>query len=382
MTPDHPIRPMDPLAGYVAHREEIDAAIRRVLEGGRYILGAEVAAFEREFATYLGAAHAVGVGNGTEALHLALPACGVGPGDRVVTVSHTAVATVAAIRHAGAIPVLVDVDPGTYTLDPARLEEALRPGGAAPPAKAVVPVHLYGHPADMTSIVATARRFGARVIEDAAQAHGAMWHGRRAGTLGDVAAFSFYPTKNLGALGDGGAVVTDDPAIAERMRRLREYGWRERYVSETEGWNSRLDEIQAAVLRVKLRHLDAENARRRAIATLYDEALGGTSLVRPRVAPSAVPVFHQYVVRSAARDALIDAFSGRGVRLLIHYPEPVHRQPAYRDLAIAGPAGLSKTEEICREIVSLPMHPYLTDEQVRTVADWIGAWDRAPARRS
>ena len=375
-----PILPMDPRANYLAHREEIDSAISGVLEGGRYILGPEVAAFEREFAEYVGVRHAVGVGSGTEALHLALLACGIGPGDTVATVSHTAVATVAAIELAGATPLLVDIEPRTFTMDPERLEEAIAAQRATSPSasvRAVIPVHLYGHPADLTAILAVARRHGLRVIEDCAQAHGASWNGRRVGAHGDIAAFSFYPTKNLAALGDGGAVVTDDPALAERVRLLREYGWRERYVSDFAGTNSRLDELQAAVLRVKLRHLEAENARRRAIAAMYDQALAGSSVAPPRARTEGRHVYHQYVVRSPRRDGLIEEFGGRGTRLLIHYPQPVHLQPAYRTRARLAPGGLPHTEQVCREIVSLPMHPHLTDSQARTVTEWILSWDRA-----
>jgi dTDP-4-amino-4,6-dideoxygalactose transaminase len=376
---------MDPRASYLAHREEIDGAIRGVLEGGRYILGPEVAAFEREFAEYVGVRHAIGVGSGTEALHLALLASEIGPGDVVATASHTAVATVAAIELAGATPLLVDVEPRTYTMDPERLEEAILAQRAASPTtsvRAVIPVHLYGQSADLTAILAVARRHGLRVIEDAAQAHGASWNGRRVGAHGDIAAFSFYPTKNLAALGDGGAVVTDDPTLAERARLLREYGWRERYVSDLAGTNSRLDEIQAAVLRVKLRHLEVENARRRAIAAIYDEALASSSVGLPYARSEGGHVYHQYVVRSPRRDALIEEIGGRGTRLLIHYRLPVHLQPAYRTRARLAPGGLPHTERACREIVSLPMHPHLTDAQVRTVAEWIVSWDRAAVKRA
>src|SRR5688572_19253148 len=237
----------DPRRGYLAYRDEIDSAISRVLQGGMYILGSEVASFEREFAAYLGVAHAIGVASGTDALIVALKACGVGPGDSVITVSHTAVATVAAIELAGATPVLIDIDPDTFTLDASQLEGAI---AAHPSTRAVIPVHLYGHPADMPSILDAASRHDLYVIEDCAQAHGASLAGRMAGTWGHMAAFSFYPTKNLGALGDGGAVATNDPSIAERAAALRQYGWRTRYISDFPGMNSRLDEIQSAVLRV------------------------------------------------------------------------------------------------------------------------------------
>jgi dTDP-4-amino-4,6-dideoxygalactose transaminase len=260
----------NPKANFLAHEAEIRSAIARALESGWYILGGEVAAFEKEFAAFLGARHVVGVGNGTDALALVLRACGIGPGDAVITVSHTAVATVAAIELTGASPVLVDVEPETFTMDVNCLEEAIRESVSKKlRLKAIVPVHLYGHPADMAAIMEIARRHGLRVIEDCAQAHGAVISGKMTGTFGDAAAFSFYPTKNLGALGDGGAVATDDPALAEKISQLREYGWKNR-ISQYAGLNSRLDEIQAAILRVKLKYLSAENARRREIAKLYD----------------------------------------------------------------------------------------------------------------
>jgi dTDP-4-amino-4,6-dideoxygalactose transaminase len=351
-----------------------------VLDGGSYILGGEVAAFERSFADYLGAGHAIGVNSGTDALHLALRVCGVGPGDAVVTVSHTAVATVAAIELAGAVPVLVDVDPETFTMDPNRLEDAIRylrdSRGSAGRVnlKAVIPVHLYGQPADMPAIMAVAGRHGLYVIEDCAQSHGASLRGRKTGTWGELAAFSFYPTKNLGALGDGGALVTSDPALAEAARLLREYGWRERYVSSRPGMNTRLDELQAAVLRVKLGHLDEANDRRRQIARLYDALATDGRFVLPRARPDAVHVFHQYVVRTPARDALRAYLRERGVGTLIHYPVPVHLQPAYQGrVPEVGP--LRRTEEIVRTVLSLPLYPELTEDQVNGVVQQLHAWE-------
>lgn len=374
------ILPADPRANYLAHRAEIDQAVRRVLDGGSYILGGEVAAFERSFADYLGAGHAIGVNSGTDALHLALRVCGVGPGDAVVTVSHTAVATVAAIELAGAVPVLVDVDPETFTMDPNRLEDAIRylrdSRGSAGRVnlKAVIPVHLYGQPADMPAIMAVAGRHGLYVIEDCAQSHGASLRGRKTGTWGELAAFSFYPTKNLGALGDGGALVTSDPALAEAARLLREYGWRERYVSSRPGMNTRLDELQAAVLRVKLGHLDEANDRRRQIARLYDALATDGRFVLPRARPDAVHVFHQYVVRTPARDALRAYLRERGVGTLIHYPVPVHLQPAYQGrVPEVGP--LRRTEEIVRTVLSLPLYPELTEDQVNGVVQQLHAWE-------
>jgi dTDP-4-amino-4,6-dideoxygalactose transaminase len=361
----------DPKANYWAHKEAIDAAVRRVLESGWYILGPEVTAFEQEFATAMGAAHAVGVGSGTEALHLALRACGIGAGDSVVTASHTAVATVAAIELAGAAPVLVDIDPRTFTLDPNRLEDALRQCSRP---KAVIPIHLYGHPADMTAIGDIARRHGLRVIEDCAQSHGASLQGLKVGNWGDMAAFSFYPTKNLGALGDGGALTTNAPDLAERARSLREYGWRERYVSEVPGMNSRLDEVQAAVLRVKLRHLKQENARRRHLARAYENLLAGTSLALPQAPNQVEHVYHLYVVRSRQREQLRGFLRENAIGTAIHYPLPVHLQPAYQSRVVIGGSGLPETEQACREILSLPMYPQMTDEQVQYVGERIAHW--------
>lgn len=363
----------DPHAGYVAHRAEIDAAITRVLESGRYILGPEVAAFERELAAYVGVAHGIGVGSGTEALHLALRACGIGPGDEVITVAHTAVATVAAIELAGATPVFADIDPGTYTLDPERLEAAI-----GPRTKAVIAVHLYGHPADLAPLAEIAKRRGLRLVEDCAQAHGARYRGRVVGSYGDIAAFSFYPTKNLGAIGDGGLVATADAGLAERARLLREYGWAERYVSDVPGWNTRLDELQAAILRVKLRHLDDDNAARSRIATLYRTLLEGADLVLPIERAGARHAYHLFVARSARRDALLAHLERLGVRALVHYPVPVHLQPAYRD-RLRGRDALPETEAAALHVLSLPMYPELAEQDVRRVADAVSAF-AAPAR--
>ena len=354
----------DPKASYLAQKAEIDAAIASVLESGWYILGREVEAFEGEFAAYLGVAHAIGVASGTDALHLALRACGVGPGDAVVTVSHTAVATVAAVELAGAAPVLVDVDPATFTIDCNCLEDLLRKHRGAR-LKAIIPVHLYGHPSNMPAVMELAGRHDLRVIEDCAQSHGAVIRGRKTGAWGHVAAFSFYPTKNLGALGDGGAVASNDPALAERLRLLREYGWRERYISESPGMNSRLDELQAAVLRVKLRRLDWGNARRRELADAYAAALAGSGLILPRCETEAVHAYHQYVVRSPRREALRTALRDQGVGTLIHYPVPVHLQPAYRDRIQCGL--LANTEAAAKDVLSLPMSPELRLDQVSMV---------------
>jgi len=362
----------DPKENYLAHKEAIDAAIARVLESGWYILGSEVAAFEREFAAYLGVKQAVGVASGTDALSLALKACGVGPGDFVLTVSHTAVATAAAIGLSGATPVFVDIGPDGYTMDPDRLEDSIK-GFRAGHLKAVVPVHLYGHPVEMDAIAEVARRYDLRVVEDCAQSHGATFRGRRTGTLGHIAAFSFYPTKNLGALGDGGLVATDDPELAEKIRLLREYGWKERYISAVEGQNSRLDEVQAAVLRVKLPHLDAENESRRGIAGIYRSVLAGVGPVLPITGSDVAHVFHQYVIRTPRRDALKTHLREKGIGTLIHYPVPVHLQQAYAG-RLRVEERLPNTEKIAGQILSLPMFPELREEQARTVAREIREW--------
>ncbi len=358
----------NPQAQYLAHKTEIDAAVSGVLERGWYILGKEVRQFEAEFAAYLGVGFAVGVGSGTEALNVALAACGIGPGDEVITVAHTAVATVAAVELCGATPVLVDIEREHYTLDPRRLERAITPR-----TKAIVPVHLYGLPADLDPILSVAQKHGLRVIEDCAQAHGALYQGRRVGSFGALACFSFYPTKNLGAFGDGGMVVTNDPALAERARLLREYGWAERYVSHLRGWNSRLDELQAAVLRVKLRHLDADNAARARLAEKYDEQLANTGLTLPTGRPEATHAYHLYVVRTARRDELQTFLKARGVGALVHYPVPVHLQPAYAG-RLPGSADLPETERAAREVLSLPMYPELTEAEQQVVVEAVRAF--------
>ena len=357
-----------PLASYSAHKAEIDAAVQRVLQSGWYIFGKEVTAFEEEFAGYIGTNFAVGVGSGTEALHLALLACGVGQGDEVITVSHTAVATVAAVELSGATPVLVDIDPATYTMDPKKIEAAVTPR-----TRAVLPVHLYGHPADMAPIRDIADRHGLYVIEDCAQSHGALYRGRKVGLWGHVAAFSFYPTKNLGAVGDGGMVVTSDPKLADSLRLLRQYGWRSRDDSLVPGTNSRLDEIQAAVLRVKLPYLDEDNQRRRALAAVYSAALEGTGVSLPREEGHVQHVYHLYVVQARDRQSLRDHLKSAGVDTQVHYPIPVHLQSAYRG-RLAPEGSLPCTEQVMRQIVSLPIHPHLTEDDVRAVASLVAEW--------
>jgi len=366
MPPSDPIPFNDLRAAYLAQRDELNAAALRVLESGWYILGAEVAAFEQEFAQWAGAAGCVGVNSGTDALILALRALNIGPGDEVITVAHTAVATVAAIVLAGATPVLVDIDPTTRTLDPNAAAAAITPR-----TKAIIPVHLYGHPAAMQPILELAAANNLRVIEDCAQAHGARYDGRLVGTLGDIACYSFYPTKNLGALGDGGAVVSRDPAIIEKLRLLREYGWNptQRYVSQIAGMNSRLDEMQAALLRVRLRHLDTDNERRRMLADRYASLLP-SALQQPREQPNCRHVYHLYVVQARSpeeRDALRAGLAAQGIGTAIHYPVPIHLQPGYaHEVVIAGT--LHHTERAAQTILSLPLYPSLAVEQIERVS--------------
>lgn len=361
-----------PLQAYLAQQREIDAAISRVLAAGQYILGPEVAALEHEFAAYVGADAGVGVASGTDALVVALRSVGVEPGQRVATVSHTAVATVAAVEMMGAEPVLVDVLPGTMTMDPASLERtAADVGGVA----AVLPVHLYGQPADLPAICAWAERAGAVVVEDCSQAHGATLDGRQVGTWGRAAAYSCYPTKNLAALGDAGLVVAS-AEVAEVARRVRQYGWQERYISERPGINSRLDPVQAAVLRIRLAQLDDSNAARRQVAAWYDAHLPAC-VPRPFVAPGAEHVYHQYVVLAPHRDRLLAALRVAGIPAAVLYPQPVHLQPAYAGRLRTDPRGLPVTERLRDELLCLPMHPLLTEAQVMAVCGLLAAeWAR------
>ncbi len=355
----------DPRASYFAYRTEIDLAVAAVLERGRYILGDETAALENEFAAFAGCRYGIGVGSGTEAVHIALRALGIGNGDEVITVSHTAVATVAAIEAAGAVPVLVDIEPDYFTIDPEGIQKAVTAR-----TRAVIPVHLYGQPAALADIMAIAHARGLRVIEDCAQAHGASLLGKPVGSWGDLACFSFYPTKNLGAFGDGGMIVTNDVKLAAQCRLLREYGWAERYISSRPGFNSRLDEIQAAILRVKLAHLVDDNRRRRQHAAQYNTLLAGTGLITPKRRPDSEHVFHLYVIRSKARDRLREYLHRNGIGALIHYPVPVHRQPAYRN-RLRCPDDMAETEKAAAEILSLPMYPELAGEDLQIVATTI-----------
>ncbi|WP_374248667.1 DegT/DnrJ/EryC1/StrS family aminotransferase [Thermomonas sp.] len=354
---------LDLKAPHVELREEIAEAINRVVDSGWYILGPEVDAFEAEYATYCEAVHCIGLANGLDALHLALRAMDVGPGDEVIVPSNTYIATWLAVSQCGAVPVPVEPVEATCNIDPARIEAAITPR-----TKVILPVHLYGQPADMDAILAIARKHGLRVLEDAAQAHGARYKGKRIGAHGDAVAWSFYPGKNLGALGDGGAVTTSDPQIADRLRVLRNYGSRVKYVNEVQGWNSRLDPIQAAVLRVKLKHLDDWNARRAAIARQYLEGLAGGGLVLPQVPEWANPAWHLFVVRHPQRDALQARLTEAGVGSLIHYPIPPHRQAAYAEAGFAADA-FPLANRMADAVLSLPMGPHLSVQQAERVIE-------------
>ena len=362
--------------GYLAYREEIDEAIRRVLNSGFYILGPEVTDFESAFAAWCRVDHCIGVGNGTDAITLALRSLAIGSGDAVLTVSHTAVATVAAIELAGATPILVDINAGSYTIDPEKLEATIRSfslSGTAGRLKAVIAVHLYGLPCDMGSIREICHRYGLYLIEDCAQAHGAALNGQRVGSLGDAACFSFYPTKNLGAFGDGGAVLTSNPEVAKRCRALREYGWQRRYESDLAGMNSRLDEIHAAMLAVRLKHLDREIEIRRAVARRYNSGL--EHLVNtPRCGRHMEHAYHLYVIRTNERDGLNEYLRGRGINSAIHYPFAVHQQPAYLSRLHLGIGGMAVTETVVQEILSLPIHPFMSSSDVDVVISAIADW--------
>ena len=363
---------VDLKAQYRSIRQEIDAAVMDVLDSTQFILGDQVTAFEREFAGYAAAGETVAMNSGTSALHLALLAAGIGAGDEVITVPFTFVATVSAITYTGATPVLVDVDPVYLTMDPDAIERAITPR-----TKAIIPVHLYGQPADMDPILAIARKHNLIVLEDAAQAHGAEYRGRRCGSMGEMAAFSFYPGKNLGAYGEGGAAVTSDPGYAKTMRMLRDWGQAKKYEHTLKGFNARMDGIQGAILRVKLRHMEAWTESRRSRAALYDTLLGaggldaggpeGSPLLTPVRRPDCRHVFHCYTVRTPWRDRLADHLRAQNIGTGIHYPIPVHLQPAHADLGYRK-GDFPNSERAAAEVLSLPLYPELTDDQVRTVA--------------
>ena len=341
---------------------EILTAVEHVLESGQFVLGDQVAAFEREFADHADATEAVAVNTGTSALHLALLAAGIGPGDEVITVPFTFVATVAAIGYTGARAVFVDIDPATFTMDVTQLEQAITTD-----TKAILPVHLYGHPADMDPILDVARRHGLVVIEDACQAHGAEYKGRRVGSIGLIGAFSFYPGKNLGACGEGGMAVTSDPECARTMRMLRDWGQDRKYHHALKGFNYRMEGLQGSILRVKLRHLDAWTEARRAHARKYASELAGADVVTPSEQPWARHVYHVYAIRTAAREALQRTLLANGVQTGIHYPIPVHLQPAYADLGYRL-GQFPHSERAADEVLSLPMYPELSNVQVEAVS--------------
>jgi dTDP-4-amino-4,6-dideoxygalactose transaminase len=361
----------NPKANYIAHKTEIDVAVKRVLESGWYILGNEVSSFEQEFAKNMEITHAVGVASGTDALELALRACGIGEGDFVITVSHTAVATASAIVRTGAKPLFVDIDPDTFTMSAQQLKDLLAIWQHKKP-KAVIPVHIYGQAANMPEILAIAHQHDLFVIEDCAQAHGATLNNKKVGTWGDIACFSFYPTKNLGALGDGGIVTTNNEKLAEKLRWLREYGWRERYISDIAGGiNSRLDELQAAILRVKLPHLETENESRRKIAEIYINILSkNQDIILPKITKTNKSVYHQYVIQIKERDALRSSLKEQEIGTLIHYPVPIHQQAAFSDNELS-PLPLPNTEKAATQILSLPMYPELTTKQAEQIANTV-----------
>lgn len=355
------------------HRADIDSAIATVLDSGWFILGNNVMAFEQEFAEFIGAAHGVGVASGTDAVEIALRASGLRQGAGVLVPTNTAVATVAAIERAGGVPILCDIDKATYGISPTSVDEALR--SATVPPEAIVVVHLYGLPIDLTAILATAAQHDLFVVEDCAQSHGATFGGRSVGTFGRAAAFSFYPTKNLGCIGDGGLLTTSDPAIDANARSIRQYGWRERYVSSEVGVNSRLDELQAAILRVLLPSLAGANDRRREIADRYLEELAGRALTLPIVPEGRTHVWHQFVVRTPDRDNLRDHLAKDGIGTAVLYPVPVHEQPAYRG-RVPTAGALSIASRTAGEILSLPMGPHLSDDDVEAVINSICEWKR------
>ena len=358
---------LDLKAQYLSIKDEVDAAVSKVLENCQYVLGPDVASFEEEFAAYSGAKFGIGVNSGTSALHLAVLAAGIGPGDEVITTPFTFVATIAAIEYAGARPVFVDIDPDSLNIDPARIEAAITPR-----TRAIMPVHLHGLMAEMDPILAVARRHGLIVIEDAAQAHGAEYKGQRAGSLGDMGCFSFYPGKNLGAYGEGGMVVTSKPEFAKKIRMLRDWGAEKKYHHVLKGFNYRLEGIQGAVLRVKLRHLEAWTEGRRTAAAHYDRMLSGSGVRRPQPRDHQRHVFHVYAIRTPHRAKWQEALQEQGIQTGIHYPFPVHLLPAYDNLGYRK-GDFPHAEAAADEVLSLPMFPELTAEQCQTVCDAVRA---------
>lgn len=350
---------------YEQLREQIDSATREVYESGWFILGQQVQSFEVNFAEYCGAKYAVGVGSGTEALHLALLACGVQPGDEIITVANTCVPTLSAVSFAGAVPVFVDVDEKTLTINPALIEERI-----TPKTKALLPVHLYGQCADMDPILEIACKYGLVVVEDCAQASGSLYKGRMAGTMGHAGAFSFYPSKNLGAFGDGGLVLTNDENLAQTVVKLRNYGQKQRYYHSIKGFNSRLDELQAAILNAKLPYLDTWNKRRQQIARRYHEAFSPVGICCPLEAPDRFHTYHLYVLRVPHRDRFQKLLAQKGIATVIHYPIPVHLQESYPECRVQGKY-LLRTSQLAAEIVSLPLYPELSDEEVDYIIETV-----------
>jgi dTDP-4-amino-4,6-dideoxygalactose transaminase len=364
---------LDLKAQYRSIKTEIDAAVSKVLESGEFVLGSEVASFEREFAAYCGASDCIALNSGTSALHLALLAAGVGSGDEVITVPFTFVASVAAVLYAGARPVLVEIDPRSFNMDPASVEAAITSR-----TKAILPVHLYGQPADMDPILEIARRHGLVVIEDAAQAHGAKYKGRTAGSIGDIGCFSFYPTKNLGAYGEGGAVTTSNTEYAQKIRMLRDWGQDRKYHHILRGYNYRMEGLQGAILRVKLGHLEHWTQARRAVAAHYDRLLANCDVVRPVEMPWARHVYHVYTLRTVERDSLQAALAADGIQTAIHYAEPAHLQPAYADLGYSA-GDFPHAEAAARQVLSLPIYPELSEEGIAEVARGV---QRATSRKA
>jgi len=358
----HKVPYLDLKAQYRSIKPEIDAAISRVLESSEFVLGSEVAGFEREFAAYCGASECIALNSGTSALHLALLAAGVGPGDEVITVPFTFVASLAAVLYAGARPVLVDIDPRSFNMDPAAVEAAITPR-----TKAILPVHLYGHPADMDPIMEVARRRRLVVIEDAAQAHGAKYKGRQVGSIGDIACFSFYPTKNLGAYGEGGAITTSNADYARTIRMLRDWGQDRKYHHVLRGYNYRMEGLQGAILRVKLRHLEQWTEARRAVASKYDHLLTDCDIELPLEMPWARHVYHTYTVRTMERERFQASLAAEGIQTAIHYAEPAHLQPAYADLGY-GEGAFPHAEAAARQVLSLPIYPELSADAIAQVA--------------
>ncbi|NWF90934.1 MAG: DegT/DnrJ/EryC1/StrS family aminotransferase [Ignavibacteriaceae bacterium] len=358
----------NPKLKFLSRKKEILKITDTVIENGMYILGNEVTAFEKEFAQYIGVNYCAAVGNGTDAIAIALKALGVNVGDEVITVSHSAVATVAAIEMIGAVPVFADIEEDSRCINPSKIRDLI-----SSKTKVIIPVHIYGQPARIKQIISISKEYGLKVLEDCAQAHGAKVDNQLVGSFGDAAAFSFYPTKNLGAIGDGGAIVTNDGSTFNQVLAIRQYGWRQRYISDFSGVNSRLDELQAAFLRIKLKDLDDENVKRVTIANRYNSALSSLGFTFPKVISDSYHVYHLYVIESNNRDDLADFLKSKGIGTALHYPLPIHLQPAYKG-RIKGSDKLFETERLYKSILSLPMYPELTADQVSHVIDSLRKW--------